>query len=130
NVFGIYIYGGGDSTTDQGTAFAVDGLSVTTNAKWTNGYASRAGASLNAFVAGPSEKAGTHLNSQPVVFQGISGGGATVTSKIFADGGGDLFVVSPPTGSVILGDAISNYFATVPAAGGAKVQLPALASAG
>lgn len=126
NVFGIYLTGGGDSTTNQGTGYAVDKLSAVTGAKWTNGFASRGGAAVNAFVAGPTASSGNSLNSQFILLQGVNGVGGTITYQIYGDSGGDLFIRSPAAGSVVLGDNASSLLSTAPAAGGAKIQLNAL----
>jgi hypothetical protein len=102
NLFGVYVYGSGDSTTSQGYAFATDGLNASTGAKWSYGFASRGGASINAFVAGPTAKTGNNLSSQNVLFQSTNGAGATINSTMLSDGSGNLIVL-PNSGKLGLG---------------------------
>ncbi|MET4801410.1 hypothetical protein [Bradyrhizobium sp. LB11.1] len=123
---GLLITGSGDSTTNQGDAILINKLNVNTGAKWSNAFNSEAGAAVNAFVVGPVASSGTTLNSQNLIFQGVNGSGAILTSTIFADGGGDIFVRSPTSGSVVLGDSAGNYLVTSPGVGGAKITFQAL----
>jgi hypothetical protein len=123
NLFGIYIHGGGDSTTNQGTGVGLERLSVTTNAKWNNGFASRSGAAINAFVAGPAAFGGVNLNSQYSIWQAVNGGGSTIVSRIWSDSGGDFIFQVPSAGLHSFQDADGNIFLSLNnAIGGAGVQ--------
>lgn len=131
--YGFFVYGGGDSTTDQGSAFYTPGLNGTTNARWTTTFNSPAGAaSTNALIAGPRLKTGNNTPSQVILLQETDGAGTIRTSKISSDGLGELFIQGPSTGTntVILGDIAGNNFLTAGAVGGAKVQINAMAAAG
>lgn len=130
NVFGIYLIGSGDSTTNQGTGVSVNRLSIATSAKWNNAFEATAGAAVNALVAGPSAFSGISLASQPIVFHAIGGGGGTLVSKIFGDNSGGLDIQASTGSSVYLSDGVSNYLVTNPIGTGAKVQLPKLTAAG
>jgi hypothetical protein len=131
NLFGIYIHGGGDSTTNQGTGVGLERLSVSTNAKWNNGFASRSGAAINAFVAGPAAFGGLNLDSQFSAWQAVNSGGSTITSRIWADSGGDFIFQSPSAGAHILKDGDNNLLLTAQnALGGAGIQLNRLGIAG
>lgn len=127
NVFGLYIYGGGDSTANQGSGVAVAGLSAVTGAKFTNGFWAVGGCCVTAFLAGPTAHTGNSLASQAVAFSAVDSGGATLAAQIFEDSFGNLIFQSPTTGAVDIGDANGNYIVTSGTLSGAKVRLPATA---
>lgn len=102
NIYGVYLYGSGNNTTDMGTGFAIEGLSVTTGAKWINGFWSKAGGAVNAFVVGATAKTGASLNSQKMLFQSVNSGSTTINSTIFANSLGDL-IVQPNSGKISIG---------------------------
>jgi hypothetical protein len=121
NIFGLYIHGGGDSTTNQGQAIGVERLSVTTDARWLTGVASRTGAAITAFLAGPATRAANTVDSQYIALQALNGAGATITSRIWADSGGDLILQSP--NALVLEDISANIFITAyNSLGGSGVQ--------
>lgn len=127
--WGLYIYGGGDSTTNQGTAVAVQGLSATTNTKWSNGFASLAGGAVNALVVGPSAKTGNNVPSQNILIQETDGSGNVRQSSISSDGGKDLNIEAPTGGAVILGNTGSAYL-QAGVGSGSGVQLVQITAAG
>lgn len=133
HIQGVLVAGGGDSTTNQGSAFEADRLSVTSGAKWTNGFISDPGASVNAFVAGPTARTGNNLASQGIVLQETDGTGSIRNSKIVNDGTGQIIIQAPSTGArtVQLSDTLGAVNMSVGVGvGGSKVQIPALSTAG
>lgn len=113
NIFGIYIHGGGDSTTDQGQAVGVERLSVDTNARWTTAFASRAGAAETALFAGPATRAANTVDSQYITLQAVSALGVNRPNVIWGDSSGNFIFQSSIGGAHIFRDGSLNAFVTM-----------------
>lgn len=129
-LMGLNITGGGDTAVAQGSAASVGPLNVNNGTKWATAFATRAGASQVAFVAGPNASSGVSVPTQPIQLIGVDSGGVGLTYSIFGDGAKNFTIQSPLNGFVALGDIAGNYINVSATLGGAKVKFPALAAAG
>ena len=100
NLWGIYVVGGGDSTSTYGIGVAVDKLSVNTNAKWVASFSSQPGASNIAMVAG-AVASGASQNSQTVQFNSTDAGSVAKSVSVYGSLNGDFTVSSAAFGTMM-----------------------------
>jgi hypothetical protein len=130
NAYGIWITGGGDIVGPYGTAIAVHFAGIINDAKWINGFATRAGAAINAFVVGPAG-VGSNQPSQHVVYQSVDAGGVARAAVTFSDQNGSYYIAPSANAAVVIEDGNGNVLIETQAGfGGSHVRLPALTSAG
>lgn len=130
SLYGVYLAGGGDLVGPLGDGIFLDWVGQTHQAQWTNGMRTRAGAAVNAFVAGPL-RTGASQQSQSIIWQSTNGASTVLTAKAFTDNSGSIYFDPFTSTTVNLRDGAGNtLLSTGTPYGGSGVKINGLATAG
>lgn len=125
HAYGLTIAGGSNlgAPIVGSSGVVIDRINFAGNIPWYYGVSTYAGATINAFAAGPASIT-ANSNSQNILWQSTNGSNATVTAKSFSDAAGSLYFDPASFSNINLRDGNgTTLFSTTPGLGGSGVRV-------